>query len=107
LEETLKLIQSESKFLSRPLSKKEIEKQMETAGRVEGVVAVDVRDILDASFREFVDVISEKVAGRYLLQNISFRMIGIRKGQALVEVNGVIRQQAMAAGATTTIRRVK
>ena len=107
LEETLKIIQSESPFLSRPLNKKQIEKQIEKAGRVEGVVAVDLPDIIDSSFREFVDTISEKVTGRYLLQDISFRLIGVRKGKALVEVNGIVRQQAMAAGATNTIRRIK
>ena len=107
LEETLKIIQSESPFLSRPLNKKQLEKQIEKAGRVEGVVAVDLPDIIDSSFREFVDTISEKVTGRYLLQDISFRLIGVRKGKALVEVNGIVRQQAMAAGATNTIRRIK
>ena len=107
LEETLKIIQSESPFLSRPLNKKQIEKQMEKTGRVEGVVAVDLRDIIDASFKEFVDAISEKLTGRYLLQDISFSLIGVRNGKALVELNGVVRNLAMAAGATLTIRRVK
>ena len=107
LEETLKIIQSESPFLSRPLNKKQIEKQIEKTGRVEGVVAVDLRDIIDASFKEFVDAISEKLTGRYLLQDISFSLIGVRNGKALVELNGVVRNLAMAAGATLTIRRVK
>ena len=80
---------------------------MEEAGCVEGIVAVDVRDILDASFKEFVDAISEKLTGRYLLQDISFRLIGVRNAKALVEVNGVVRKLAMAAGAAPTIRRVK
>jgi len=80
---------------------------MEETGCVEGIVAVDVRDILDASFKEFVDAISEKLTGRYLLQDISFSLIGVRNGKALVELNGVVRNLAMAAGATLTIRRVK
>jgi hypothetical protein len=106
LEETLKLIQSEPEFLRQPLSKKEIQKQMEETGRVEGVIAVDLRDIIDASFKEFVDAISEKVTGRYLLQDISFWLIGVLKGKALVEVNGVVCQQAMANKAATGRLRI-
>jgi hypothetical protein len=66
-----------------------LEATSDTFPYVTGRVAVSFNDVIEADFEVFLDAVSEKLVGSVLLQDISYRVVGvIDDGTVEVEVTG-------------------
>lgn len=58
-------------------------------GSVRGVVAISLTDVIDGDYEAFLDALSRRLVGSTLLNDVSHRLVGARRGnEILVEVSG-------------------
>ncbi len=74
--------------LTGPLSEKEIRRQMEAAGRIEGTVAVDIEDVIEGDRESFLTLLSELLTDSAELEDIEYELVGHENGMAHFHVNG-------------------
>ena len=75
------------RVLDEPLSEEEIKKAHEKDKTVEGIVRVDIDDVM-VDIDAFNDIISEKLVGNGLLTDIFFQVIDVDEGVLLIRVKG-------------------
>lgn len=79
------------KVLKEPLDRAQAEKMIakDPHGYIGGVVGVDLNEIIEADLEGFLNLISTRLTGSELLQDISYRVVGHqRDGTILIEVIG-------------------
>jgi hypothetical protein len=66
------------------------EKDLDANGWITANIAMDLNELLDKSFENFLNVISERVVGNTLLENIAYTIVGHELGTTILwlEVNG-------------------
>lgn len=57
-------------------------------GYIEGVVAVELSDIIDRDFDGFLDLLSEKLTGTELLMDINYQVVGHDENILFINVRG-------------------
>ncbi|MDA8093137.1 MAG: hypothetical protein M0T84_04365 [Betaproteobacteria bacterium] len=72
--------------LTRSLTEREIRKQMEAAGQVEGTVAVDLEEIIDADRDTFLTLLSELLTDSPDLDDIEYEVLGVDDGMLQIHV---------------------
>ncbi len=79
------------KVLKEPLDRAQAEKMIakDPDGFIGGVVSVDLDEIINSTTESFLNLISTRLTGSDLLQDISYRVVGHqRSGTILIEVIG-------------------
>lgn len=74
--------------LTGPLSEKEMRRQMEAAGRVEGTVAVDIEDVIEGDRDSFLTLLSELLTDSTELDDIEYEVVGHDSGTVHFHVDG-------------------
>lgn len=74
--------------LTGPLSEKEMRRQMEVAGRVEGTVAVDIEDMVEGDRESFLTLLSELLTDSTELEDIEYEVVGHDNGMVHFHVDG-------------------
>ena len=80
-------------YLTAPMARDELEwvSEHDELGRVEAVVAVDLGEVANGDYEEFLDLLTECVCGENgLLSDICFSVVGADTdtGEVLVKVSG-------------------
>jgi len=60
----------------RPPTSEELLRQVDAEGWIEGVVAVDLSDVIANDLEGFLDILSEQLTDTPLLQDISWEVVG-------------------------------
>ena len=60
----------------------------ENEGYIEGVVAVDLSDVIDNDLEGFLDLISYKMTGTELLMDINYNVVGHEEDMLFIKVRG-------------------
>lgn len=60
----------------------------EGEGYIEGVVAVDLSDVIDNDLEGFLDLISYKMTGTELLMDITYNVVGHEEDMLFIRVRG-------------------
>ena len=76
-------------YLENPLTKEEISKQYDATGRVSGVVAVNLDNLVERGFESVLDLLSDLLVGSDDLMDTSYELVGtLGDGVLLVKVGG-------------------
>lgn len=62
-------------ILEKPYTEEEI-RTKENNNRIEGVIKIEMAQIIHSDMEEFLDIISEKLTGSCLLSDISYKIVG-------------------------------
>lgn len=62
--------------LYKALTIKQIKKRMDEDNYIEGIVAVDLSEIIDNDYDGFIDLISEKLVGDVFLMDVEYSAVG-------------------------------
>lgn len=80
--------------LEKPLTQKEIIRQLETNGTVRGVATIGLGQIVESdqdAWDRFFDILEHKIVGPHLLMgDVEHRIVGIIDGDLVVELSGII-----------------
>lgn len=74
--------------LKKPLTARQIRLNLDKEGYITGVVEIDLPEVIRRDFDEFLDLISEKLVGSSLLEDISYRIVGHTAEAIHLEVTG-------------------
>lgn len=79
-----------NEYLREPLTHKEIIEQMDESGYVEGVVAVDLNQVIVNDLEAFLDAISMKLVNSECLMDVNYAVVGLGSDdkQILLQVSG-------------------
>ena len=76
-------------YLKEPLTEIEISAQFTATGRVEGVIAVNLDDLIEEDIESTLDLLSKSLTGTDLLGDIAYTAVGVtEEGLVLIKVNG-------------------
>ena len=78
----------EVKPLKRPLSLEEMKGMCDERYFIEGIVEVDVADLIDNDLEAYLDILSEKLTGTSLLMDIESYIVGCDDETLLICVSG-------------------
>lgn len=70
--------------ISKPLTIKEIEKQIAKNGEVNAVVSMPFNDIVNSDSESFLDKLTELVVGDKILSDIRYKVVGVEFPDAIV-----------------------
>ena len=75
--------------LNRPMTLEEIGlEREEEGGCITGWVGIDMEEVIDSNREQFLDLLSIKLVGCELLQDISYDIIGHDESMLVIEVYG-------------------
>ncbi len=74
--------------LTRPLTAARMRRQMDANGYVEGVVAVDIDEIIDADRDTFIGMLSEMLTDSPDLDDLEYEVVGNDGDTLHIEVSG-------------------
>jgi hypothetical protein len=66
----------------------ELQNSKNRHGFIKSLIAVDLQEIIDRNYEEFLDLISVKAAGSELLMDVTYDVVGNSPFGILIEVNG-------------------
>lgn len=75
-------------LLTRPLTQKQMHKQMDSQGYVEGTVAVDLDEIIDGDRESFLHLLSELLTDTGDLEETEYEIVGHEGDSLHVHVTG-------------------
>lgn len=75
-------------LLTRPLTERQIRRQMEANGYVEGTVGVDLEEIIDSDREAYMELLSELLTDSTELEEIEYEVVGIDDGMLHIHVRG-------------------
>lgn len=76
-------------ILEKPMEIDDIKKQMDKDGRVSGIVAIGLYNIIERDEETFLDMIGETLTGSELLMDITYKVVGHDdKNNLYIEVSG-------------------
>lgn len=80
------------KVIEKPFSIKKIRKLTKNGERfLEGVVSVDLSEVVDADLEGFLNILSERLTGSVLLENFSYLAVGAAENTLHIRVCGDAR----------------
>lgn len=86
------LLQAGLMALDEPLGPAEIHRQFDETGCVEGVIRIDLGEIVEiccqAGFEGLLDVLSCRLTGSSSLMEIDYEIVGVEDGTLLLKVDG-------------------
>jgi hypothetical protein len=75
-------------LLSRPLTAAQIRRQMDADGLVEGVVAIELDDVIDNDRERVMELLSEALIDSNGLEDIEYEMVGNDGDMLHIQVRG-------------------
>jgi len=90
------------RVLREPLSEEEIKKAHEKDGTVEGVVRVDVSEVIDGDLESFLDLLSRRLVDSELLSDIQYEVVDVEDDVLLIRVSGETAMLGVDGGHATT-----
>lgn len=79
---------SNYKILKEPLSMEEMQSQMEKNQKVQGVVEVELSEIVNRDLESFLDLISDKLTNTWLLSGTDYELVGHKGNTLHLKVTG-------------------
>lgn len=76
--------------LRKPYTPEEIIKMMDENNYISGIIQMPLSAIAYSDMETFLDTISEKLVGDYLLSDIRYKPIGTIDNDVLIKVSGAI-----------------
>ena len=79
-------------ILEKPYTEEEIRTKANN-NRIEGVIKIEMAQIIHSDMEEFLDILSEKLVGSCLLSDISYKIVGHESDYVLLlSVSGDISE---------------
>lgn len=75
-------------LLTRPLTASQVRRQMDAQGMVEGVVAVELDDLIDNDRDRVMEILAELLVDSTGLEDIEYEMVGIDGDLLHLRVSG-------------------
>lgn len=80
-------------ILEKPYTEEEIKTKADENNRIEGVIKIEMAQIIHSDMEEFLDILSEKLVGSCLLSDISYKIVGHESDYVLLlSVSGDISE---------------
>jgi len=90
---------SSSFCLDHPLNAVNISNQMANNGCVTGVVMVSLDELISNDLEGFLDILSNRLIGNSLLQDVQYKVLSNHEDQLLIAVTGIVDENALAVEA--------
>lgn len=77
-------------IIRKPLTEEEMKIRMDEFFYIEGIVPVDLRNFLSNDDNTILDVLSEKMIGKTILEEVNYSVVGHEGDILLIQVTGSI-----------------
>lgn len=77
-------------LLKKPYKRAEVLRRYSQEGEIGGIVEVELSDLIDRDADEFLDMISERLTGDFMLHSPSYSVVGYNQNTILLLVRGYL-----------------